>query len=165
MVSSVKRRHRPTRHDDRVFLQQVLELVGGIGGARRNRTDDLFNAIEALSQLSYGPIFQECGAAASIGRSAITSRGRRYSRKRPPATRPSGEKTTPVEGAGAPAPAESGGQSAFLVRSDVAVDEGGDVVVVFFFLFEEGVFLRVGALIFPIDVADNRLGCFLLACL
>ena len=27
-----------------------------IGGARRNRTDDLFNAIEALSQLSYGPI-------------------------------------------------------------------------------------------------------------
>jgi hypothetical protein len=27
-----------------------------LGGARRNRTDDLFNAIEALSQLSYGPI-------------------------------------------------------------------------------------------------------------
>ena len=27
------------------------------GGARRNRTDDLFNAIEALSQLSYGPTF------------------------------------------------------------------------------------------------------------
>jgi hypothetical protein len=26
-----------------------------LGGARRNRTDDLFNAIEALSQLSYGP--------------------------------------------------------------------------------------------------------------
>jgi hypothetical protein len=26
-----------------------------VGGARRNRTDDLFNAIEALSQLSYGP--------------------------------------------------------------------------------------------------------------
>ena len=25
------------------------------GGARRNRTDDLFNAIEALSQLSYDP--------------------------------------------------------------------------------------------------------------
>ena len=28
-----------------------------LGGARRNRTDDLFNAIEALSQLSYGPTF------------------------------------------------------------------------------------------------------------
>ena len=26
------------------------------GGARRNRTADLFNAIEALSQLSYDPI-------------------------------------------------------------------------------------------------------------
>jgi hypothetical protein len=26
-----------------------------IGGARRNRTADLFNAIEALSQLSYDP--------------------------------------------------------------------------------------------------------------
>ena len=25
------------------------------GGARRNRTDDLYNAIVALSQLSYGP--------------------------------------------------------------------------------------------------------------
>jgi hypothetical protein len=29
------------------------------GGARRNRTDDLFNAIEALSQLSYGPVLQK----------------------------------------------------------------------------------------------------------
>ena len=25
------------------------------GGANRNRTDDLLNAIQALSQLSYGP--------------------------------------------------------------------------------------------------------------
>jgi hypothetical protein len=37
------------------------------GGARRNRTDDLFNAIEALSQLSYGPVFQNLVIAASIG--------------------------------------------------------------------------------------------------
>jgi hypothetical protein len=29
---------------------------GGIGGASRDRTDDLFHAMEALSQLSYGPI-------------------------------------------------------------------------------------------------------------
>jgi hypothetical protein len=28
----------------------------GIGGASRDRTDDLFHAMEALSQLSYGPI-------------------------------------------------------------------------------------------------------------
>ena len=28
-----------------------------IGGASRDRTDDLLNAIQALSQLSYNPIF------------------------------------------------------------------------------------------------------------
>lgn len=28
----------------------------GTGGANRDRTDDLLNAIQALSQLSYGPI-------------------------------------------------------------------------------------------------------------
>jgi hypothetical protein len=28
---------------------------GGFGGARRNRTDDLLHAMQALSQLSYGP--------------------------------------------------------------------------------------------------------------
>ena len=28
----------------------------GIGGASRDRTDDLFHAMEALSQLSYGPV-------------------------------------------------------------------------------------------------------------
>ena len=28
---------------------------GRLGGARRNRTADLLNAIQALSQLSYGP--------------------------------------------------------------------------------------------------------------
>ena len=27
----------------------------GVGGADRDRTDDLLNAIQALSQLSYGP--------------------------------------------------------------------------------------------------------------
>jgi hypothetical protein len=32
---------------------QVCE--GLFGGANRNRTDDLLNAIQALSQLSYGP--------------------------------------------------------------------------------------------------------------
>ena len=34
-----------------------LLILLSFGGARRNRTDDLFNAIEALSQLSYGPTF------------------------------------------------------------------------------------------------------------
>ena len=42
---------------------------GNVGGARRNRTDDLFNAIEALSQLSYGPISSVIciGGAAGVG--------------------------------------------------------------------------------------------------
>ncbi len=39
---------RPGPKDlDRAFLET--------GGAGRNRTDDLYNAIVALSQLSYGP--------------------------------------------------------------------------------------------------------------
>ena len=33
-----------------------LDEGDGIGGARRDRTADLYNAIVALSQLSYGPI-------------------------------------------------------------------------------------------------------------
>src|ERR1700722_18825927 len=88
-----------------------------VGGARRNRTDDLFNAIEALSQLSYGP---------------------------------------------APAPllwaAESLRYSGFLVGSDVAIDEVGDVVVVLFFFLQEriidGVVLGV---VLDIDVVAHRL--------
>ena len=38
-------------------LCAVLEdVLGKDGGAGRNRTDDLYNAIVALSQLSYGPL-------------------------------------------------------------------------------------------------------------
>jgi hypothetical protein len=35
------------------FARYLLDLFGG---ARRNRTADLLNAIQALSQLSYDPI-------------------------------------------------------------------------------------------------------------
>ena len=41
-----------------VFTDEQLENVGielTAGGARRNRTDDLLLAKQALSQLSYGP--------------------------------------------------------------------------------------------------------------
>ena len=38
-----------------------------VGGARRNRTDDLFNAIEALSQLSYGPRSSCCFTRIPLG--------------------------------------------------------------------------------------------------
>jgi hypothetical protein len=34
---------------------QLSDLYQGFGGADRDRTDDLLNAIQALSQLSYGP--------------------------------------------------------------------------------------------------------------
>lgn len=35
---------------------QNVGVIHEICGARRDRTDDLLNAIQALSQLSYGPI-------------------------------------------------------------------------------------------------------------
>jgi hypothetical protein len=35
--------------------RQIIVLLGKFGGADRDRTDDLLNAIQALSQLSYGP--------------------------------------------------------------------------------------------------------------
>ena len=44
------------------------------GGAGRNRTDDLYNAIVALSQLSYGPktVFAVAGVGTSLVRTAGT---------------------------------------------------------------------------------------------
>ncbi len=42
---------QPTKHKNPV----PLELGFHVGGPERDRTDDLFNAIEALSQLSYRP--------------------------------------------------------------------------------------------------------------
>src|SRR3990170_4842907 len=36
--------------------------LAGTGGARRDRTADLVNAIHALSQLSYGPLFRKSEA-------------------------------------------------------------------------------------------------------
>jgi hypothetical protein len=33
-----------------------MNFIGMGGGARRNRTDDLLHAMQALSQLSYDPI-------------------------------------------------------------------------------------------------------------
>ena len=36
-------------------LSYLFVFIGGFGGANRNRTDDLLNAIQALSQLSYSP--------------------------------------------------------------------------------------------------------------
>ena len=39
-----------------IFVQsKSREAVTKFGGAKRDRTDDLYNAIVALSQLSYSP--------------------------------------------------------------------------------------------------------------
>ena len=39
-----------------LHLQEILKFREGSGGAKRDRTADLLNAIQALSQLSYSPI-------------------------------------------------------------------------------------------------------------
>ena len=51
----------PPQPDGPLHLQEILDfreaqLLGGSGGAKRDRTADLLNAIQALSQLSYSPI-------------------------------------------------------------------------------------------------------------
>jgi hypothetical protein len=38
-------------------MEQIFE-EGAVGGARRDRTADLLHAMQALSQLSYGPLSQ-----------------------------------------------------------------------------------------------------------
>ena len=43
---------------------------GNDGGARRDRTADLYNAIVALSQLSYGPV-QSSGGRVDKGRAGV----------------------------------------------------------------------------------------------
>ena len=41
--------------ENRKGLAGVGQALGVVGGANRDRTGDLYNAIVALSQLSYGP--------------------------------------------------------------------------------------------------------------
>ena len=42
------------------WIKQKTNLSVGLGGDKRDRTADLLNAIQALSQLSYTPIFGCC---------------------------------------------------------------------------------------------------------
>ena len=44
---------------------EILE-ISGLGGDKRDRTADLLNAIQALSQLSYTPIFGCAVRTASV---------------------------------------------------------------------------------------------------
>ena len=54
-------------------LAKSFNSLAELGGARRNRTDDLFNAIEALSQLSYGPTPLICRRLGSGDRSDLNA--------------------------------------------------------------------------------------------
>ena len=72
-------------------VQQMLLRVGGRAGdgGEGNRTPDLLNAIQALSQLSYGPLPPAPGGRAyqpvlSKKLFAYLKRGRRDSNPRPP---------------------------------------------------------------------------------
>ena len=40
-----------------IYKKSPQKIEGFYGGAKRDRTADLYNAIVALSQLSYGPFF------------------------------------------------------------------------------------------------------------
>ena len=60
--------NRPNRRVFQGFSRNYRPEIHG-GGARRNRTADLLNAIQALSQLSYGPA-QNMLAIADNGRVA-----------------------------------------------------------------------------------------------
>src|SRR5574337_2132593 len=54
-------------------------------------------------------------------------------------------------------------RSAFLVGSDVAVDQIAHVVVVFLLLLKECVVFGAGSVILDVDVVDRRLGCLFVA--
>ena len=49
------------------YTHQIVDnpdgLMSGFGGAKRDRTADLLHAMQALSQLSYGPVKRCCVAA------------------------------------------------------------------------------------------------------
>ena len=53
-IQIVKEQNRVVIQPDKI-LCLLQQLVCEIGGARRDRTDDLLRARQALSQLSYGP--------------------------------------------------------------------------------------------------------------
>ncbi len=55
LCGPAKNESRPAGGFFEVFVLPSREAAK-VGGARRNRTADLLNAIQALSQLSYGPI-------------------------------------------------------------------------------------------------------------
>jgi hypothetical protein len=45
----------PRENHPELIENNVIQAIDLFGGAKRDRTADLLNAIQALSQLSYGP--------------------------------------------------------------------------------------------------------------
>jgi hypothetical protein len=43
-----------------ICAEASVLAIAMVGGAKRDRTADLLHAMQALSQLSYGPIFRQC---------------------------------------------------------------------------------------------------------
>ena len=61
-VTTVKKLYITTQQKTTDFKEFTLK-IGGFGGDKRDRTADLLNAIQALSQLSYTPILVRCSPA------------------------------------------------------------------------------------------------------
>ena len=57
---------QPSRFEG--WLANRSGLAAKVGGARRNRTDDLLLAKQALSQLSYGPVEDALEKVVGLGR-------------------------------------------------------------------------------------------------
>src|SRR5690606_3297529 len=116
-------------------------VIEFIGGANRNRTDDLLNAIQALSQLSYGPTSgtgrrrfrrssTRVGMAASLSLAASSAASRQ--------DQASARAFFHLRQSRRSRPASGRRKSDFVVVAADA-DDTADIIVVFFFVGQEGV--------------------------
>src|SRR4026209_368023 len=71
-LEEVAKRRKSPSHSEKGF--GACFRLGMSGGARRNRTDDLLNAIQALSQLSYDPTGKSDLGLAGLSRPAAGGR-------------------------------------------------------------------------------------------
>ena len=161
---------------------KTRDFEGVFGGARRNRTDDLFNAIEALSQLSYGPtfcrsctllpptlsslagldplgwivnrlcVFKDTILAASPVGGLVTQEHPGHN----PACALFARRVEVFEKPDRPASARP--DSGLFVVGEIAVDQACDVIRIAFLFLKEGF---VGAIILDLDVVIGHHGLFI----
>src|SRR3569833_216026 len=134
----------PEKHQQRQTPNSDKNNKTKNGGANRNRTDDLLNAIQTLSQLSYGPIPWD-------GPAGGPAEARVFSSRAPHRTQ------APNPGASGDARRSQG--SALVAALDVEVE----VLVLFLVFLEEGIFVVVADILDVLDVLD--VGDFLVAVL